>query len=337
MHGINLGGWLSQCDHTKQRYDTFITEKDLEVIKSWGMDHVRVPIDYELIQDKAGNYLEDGFGYIQNAIDWCGKNGLNMVLDVHKTYGYSFDVGYNESGFFDDGALQERYYRMWEELAGRYAKYSDRVAFELLNEVTAQEYSDRWNAISTECIKRIRKIAPVTKILLGGYWNHSIDSLHDLPMPLDENVIYNFHCYEPFIFTHQGAFWVDGMDRAFRMPFDSSYIDYDVKTRANIKGFPGVSRPGGAGDEEHLDKKFFEEFIGRAVRVAKERDVALYCGEFGVIENATPEDTLKWFKAICSVLDENNIGHAVWSYKEMNFGIADKRMDSVREEILKTV
>ena len=24
MHGINLGGWLSQCDHTKERYDNFI-------------------------------------------------------------------------------------------------------------------------------------------------------------------------------------------------------------------------------------------------------------------------------------------------------------------------
>ena len=24
--GVNFGGWLSQCDHTKRRYDTFITE-----------------------------------------------------------------------------------------------------------------------------------------------------------------------------------------------------------------------------------------------------------------------------------------------------------------------
>ena len=27
-HGVNFGGWLSQCDHTKERYDTFITEED---------------------------------------------------------------------------------------------------------------------------------------------------------------------------------------------------------------------------------------------------------------------------------------------------------------------
>ena len=34
LKGINFGGWLSQCDHTKERYDTFITEKDFEEVKT---------------------------------------------------------------------------------------------------------------------------------------------------------------------------------------------------------------------------------------------------------------------------------------------------------------
>ena len=29
QHGINLGGWLSQCDYTEERYSTFITERTL--------------------------------------------------------------------------------------------------------------------------------------------------------------------------------------------------------------------------------------------------------------------------------------------------------------------
>ena len=335
MRGVNLGGWLSQCDHTKERYDTFITEKDFEVIKGWGMDHVRVPVDYELIQDKAGNYLESGFGYIDKAIAFCSKYGLNMVLDVHKTYGFSFDEGYNESGFFDDKALQERFIRMWEELAGRYGKYSDRVAFELLNEVTAKEYSDRWNAVSTDCIRRIRKLAPVTKILLGGYYNNSIDALCDLPAPLDENVIYNFHCYDPFIFTHQGAYWVRGMDTSFRMPLHATYGEYDRKTRENVPGFPGLKRPAGVDDDTILGTEYFENTLATAVRIAEERNVALYCGEFGTIENATPEDTLEWYKMMVSSLNKFGIAHAAWSYREMNFGLADARLDSVRAEILK--
>ena len=93
MHGINLGGWLSQCNHTKERYDNFITEDDFKVIKSWGLDHIRIPVDYNLVEDEDGNYIEDGFTYIQRAIETCKKLGLNVVLDLHKTFGYSFDDG----------------------------------------------------------------------------------------------------------------------------------------------------------------------------------------------------------------------------------------------------
>ena len=47
--GINLGGWLSQCLYEKKHYDTFICEADLKTISLWGLDHVRVPIDYEVL------------------------------------------------------------------------------------------------------------------------------------------------------------------------------------------------------------------------------------------------------------------------------------------------
>ncbi len=57
QHGINLGGWLSQCNHTKERYDNFIKEEDIKRISEWGLDHIRIPIDYELVEDKNGEYI----------------------------------------------------------------------------------------------------------------------------------------------------------------------------------------------------------------------------------------------------------------------------------------
>ncbi len=33
--------------------------------------------------------------------------------------------------------------------------------------------------------------------------------------------------------------------------------------------------------------------------------------------------------------DKYHIGRAAWSYKEMDFGISDAHMDSVRDEVLK--
>ena len=48
--GVNLGGWMSQCDYSDERLSGFITEADFARIRSWGFDHVRIPIDYNVIR-----------------------------------------------------------------------------------------------------------------------------------------------------------------------------------------------------------------------------------------------------------------------------------------------
>lgn len=333
QHGVNLGGWLSQCDHTKDRYEGFIKETDIRQIGSWGLDHLRLPIDYDLVEDNEGGYSEEGFSYIDKTIDWCRKYGLNMILDLHKTYGFSFDEGEHESGFFENEAYQERFYRLWEELAKRYAGEGDSIAFELLNEVTEKKYCDIWNDIATRCIERIRAVAPEIKILVGGYYNNSIEALPDLLPPHDENIIYNFHCYEPLIFTHQGAYWIPEMDTSFRMPAESSYAAIQEMSAENL---PSVAVKFDIFDQnEILSESFFEKLFSEAACIAEERNVALYCGEYGVINLADPSDTLKWYRMIGDTFNRFGIGRAAWSYREMDFGLVDAHMDGVRNEILK--
>lgn len=334
--GINFGGWFSQCDHSKERYDTFITEEDVKRVAEWGLDHVRIPVDYNLVEDEKGNYQEEGFAYIQKAIDWCGKYGLNMVLDLHKTAGYSFDAGEKEDGFFVQEVYQERFYRLWEEFAKRFGKYKERLAFELLNEVTDQEYCSKWNEIADQCIKRIRRIIPDIDILVGGYWNNSVAAVKDLAMPQDEHIIYNFHCYDPLVFTHQGGYWVPGMPLDFRFAYDQSYEAYDA---AKQKLFPDLYGylPKMENSEEYFSSEFFRRLFAEAVQVAKERDVALYCGEYGVINRAEPEDALKWYQAIHPVFEEFGIGRAAWTYREMDFGLVDEHVRGVLEDVISSL
>ena len=149
QRGVNLGGWYSQCDHSEQRYDTFIRDDDFAVIRSWGADHVRVPVDYELLEDEAGKPRESGYVRLEHTVALCRANGLNMVLDLHKTAGFSFDPGEQEAGFFENETYQERFFRLWERIAEHFRSYSDMLAFELLNEVTEQAYCDTWNRIAS--------------------------------------------------------------------------------------------------------------------------------------------------------------------------------------------
>ncbi len=338
MHGVNLGGWFSQCNHTEERYDTFITEEDFKVIAGWGLDHIRLPIDYELVETADGTPVEKGYERIKTAAEWCKANKLNMILDLHKTCGYSFDLGYKESGFFEDEKLQERFYKLWERLAESFKDVfagTDReICFELLNEVTDQAYSKKWNAIAKTCIERIRKIAPTTKILVGSYWNNSLASVKDLDEPYDENIVYNFHCYEPLLFTHQGAPWVGkNMNPDFRFHLKSKYSDYTKMTSEKV-GQIGTAF-GAFPPDATVDVNYFETIFAEAVKIAENRNVLLYCGEYGAIEKATPEDTLEWYKLISTVFNNHGIGRAAWSYKQMDFGLNDNRLDNIRGDLIK--
>lgn len=200
--GVNLGGWLSQGSLTKEHLDTFITEKDIERIASWGADHVRLPLDYENVETEDGTDIEAGYRYIENCVSWCRKYHLNMVLDLHKTYGYIFDNQDYSKDFFHSRKQQERFLNLWRKLIKRFAKDADIIMFELLNEVVSFDVVDEWNDLSSRAVKIIRETAPSAKILYGGVGYNAVTSIKKLLPPADENIVYNFHCYEPLIFTH---------------------------------------------------------------------------------------------------------------------------------------
>ena len=304
--GVNLGGWLSQCDYSEDRLNNFIREEDIAKISSWDLDHVRIPVDYNVLEVEAGVYKADGFAHIDRAVEWCRKYNLNIVLDLHKTAGFSFDFGEKESGFFENEKLQERFYLLWEEIARHYGMHPDHIAFELLNEVTDASFIDAWNRISNECIRRIRAIAPDTVILVGSYYNNSVGAVKDLAAPYDDKIVYNFHCYDPLKFTHQGAYWTNAINPEDRVPFEESGVDC----------------------------AYFTELFESAIEAARKNNTELYCGEYGVIDVVSPEDTVKWYKAIHRVLDNYGIARSAWSYKEMDFGLSDARLDEVRNELL---
>jgi len=329
--GVNLGGWYSQCDYSKDRLDNFIIEEDIARISNWGFDHVRLPLDYNIVIKPDGTFIEDGFNRIGKVIKWCEKYGLNVVLDLHKTLGYSFDEGENESGFFTSKEYQNVFYRFWDEMTDRFGKYEDMVMFELLNEVTDKEYLPSWINIYKTAIKRIREKLPTIKILIGSYWYNSVWTVKDLEGPFDENIVLSFHCYDPQLFTHQRAYWQKMMPDDFETEYPNKYgflKDKSKEIYGNSEMFEGFD------EEKNIGTEFFEHIFASAIDTAEKFGTPLYCGEYGVIDKADIDSTLRWYKDIHEVLRTHNIGHALWSYKEMDFGLTDKRMDSIREEII---
>ncbi len=300
--GVNLGGWMSQCDYSVQRLDTFIGDKDFETISSWGLDHVRLPVDYDVVE-----LMDDGIERVRRAIDEAKSCGLNVMLDLHKAPGYSFDAGEQEAGFFDSAEYQERFYKIWEHLAEEFGDDPQHVAFDLLNEITDEGYLPAWKRISKECVSRIRKHAPETVIVIGSYNYNDVRAVKDLDAPCDKFIAYSFHCYEPMDFTHQGAHWSPDIDPVKRVAFKDSGATAEL----------------------------FDGLFASAVAKAKEYGADLYCGEYGVIDVASPEDALEWYKVIHDAFERHGVSRTAWSYREMDFGLVDSRMDGVREELIR--
>jgi len=330
--GINLGGWLSQSPLTKEHMDRFITEEDLKAIAAMGADHVRLPVDYPLVEAEDGTAKEDGYSYIDSCVAWCEKYGLHMLLDLHRAFGYSFGNAANCGSFFEDEALQERFLSLWETFAKRYGKY-DFVAFDLLNEIVDPNISDAWNDLAKRAVERIRKIAPNTWILIGGTCYNSINTVKSILPPPDERIVYSFHFYEPFIFTHQAAGWEKLMPKDFRVKYPLTAGEYmevaDQKLDGNFSGIFRKMSPDTKGTD--MLGSLFRE----AVSVAEERNVPLYCGEYGVINLADTTSALAWHKDIHDLFETYGIGRAVWSYKRMSFGIVDEHYEEVFEELTK--
>ena len=185
-----------------------------------------------------------------------------------------------------------------------------------------------------KAIETIRPIAPDTWILVGGVRYNAVTSVPTLDMPCDDKIVYNFHCYEPLIFTHQAAPWIARMPHDFHIAYPLPVGVY-AKTAEEVGLWQaGEAKPG---DDELIGPEYFEKMFMPAIRTAEERNVPLYCGEYGVIDLAPAPDTLRWLKDINAAFAKYGIGRALWTYKVHSFGLVDAHYDDIREEMIKVL
>ncbi len=333
--GVNLGGWLSQYrafDH--RHFQTFITADDIQQIAGWGMDHVRLPIDYPLLENDAqpGVYQEDGFAYIDRCLEWCKAAGLNVILDLHQAPGYKFDA-LDRATLFGDEVLQERFVNLWRLLARRYRSEGDYLYLELLNEVVLPS-SEPWSVLAARAMRAIRAIDPQRIIVAGGNHYNAADQLKELKLPPDDRLMYTFHFYEPLIFTHQKAPWVpetydygQTVDYPALCPDLTEFLAQKPQHRERLQRFIG----------KRLDRGALLDALRPALDFARDSGYSIYCGEFGVIDQAPRIASRNWHRDFIDLLREHRIGRACWSYKQMDFGLVDEHSRVIDPEMVKIV
>jgi hypothetical protein len=309
--GVNLSHWFSQAPvYTKERLETHTTAQDIALIKSMGFDHVRFPIEpAPLLADTPDpsvlntTYLQ----YVDRALDMILGAGLAVVIDIHPSDEFKLRMNRDERGV-------EAFAKFWRAFASHLSKRDPEFVFlEVINEPMVED-GYRWYGIQGKLIAAIRAAAPNHTIIASGHrWSGLAEMLFLEPYS-DANIIYNFHFYEPFAFTHQGATWA-GPNLPFykNVPYPSSpeavqpVLDtiQDEPARYNLLRY----------GEDNWNAARIDRELGLAAEWASKRHVYITCNEFGAFRKfARAGDRVAWLHDMRVALEKHGIGWTMWDY-----------------------
>jgi endoglucanase len=320
--GINASQWFAQVydkrGYTKEHFQSWTTAEDIALIKSMGFDHVRLSVDPQamMLSHRPEEIPAEYLGYLDAAVKMILDRGLAVVIDLHP------DSDFKARLAKDDSFVQE-FGDFWRALARHYSTWDgERVFFEILNE---PEFADRyrWYGVQAKLATAIREGAPQhTMIAAGARWSDDDDLVFLEPLR-DPNVIYNFHFYEPHIFTHQGATWSAYFWHWVKGLHYPSSPESAAKTAAGVPDAVdrlAVIRYG----QEHWDAARIDAEITQVSEWARQRGVPVVCNEFGVFREAEPEDREAWIHDVRTVLERHGVGWAMWDYSG-SFGVVTKK------------
>ena len=322
--GVNLTNWFQSSGPRAIQFTKF-TKKDIANIKSLGCDVIRLPINMHAMTSGSPSYTFDPiyFAFLDSAVTWCEQLKIYVILDNHSS---------DPSGSTTAG-IEDILLKIWSQMAAHYKNRSDYVLYEVLNEPNGM-LTSTWGTIQSHVISAIRVQDTKHTIVVGGSGYNTYTELANLPHYSDNNLLYTFHFYDPFMFTHQGATWVTpSMAPLAGVPFP-----YNAATMpqcppsllgswiaSSLSSYPSQG-----------NAAYMKQLIDNAIAFRAARNVNIYCGEFGVfMQNSNDPDRCQWYSVVRQYLNENNIPWTTWDYKG-GFGLFKKGSNQLFDNDLNT-
>ena len=258
-----------------------VTEADFDRLAEWGVTLVRFQMtggakDWDAavpLRSVPGWYrwVEKEMGILDKVLAWAAARGILVCVDLHSIPGGRVWPR-DEHRVFVEPGYAELLVDTWEWFARRYKGDARIYGFDLINE-PLQRNSDVavgcWE-LQERIARAVRAIDPDRTIVMEANYDDSHNGIAvQSPLALD-NVIYEFHMYQPLAYTHQYVIGVTARDvkekgLAFK---PKPYPNADWRN-------PGLSTTG---------RPFDKEYLRRAVRGAREfqlrHGARIYVGEF---------------------------------------------------------
>ena len=194
--------------HDPERPVPRFPEEDFALIREWGFNFARLPIDYrwfthggdwEAIDEKA---LEP----VDEAIAFGRKHGVHVMLCLHRVPGYCINKCEEEpANLFESEEAKRVCEKYWRLFAKRYRGIpNDALTFNLMNEPPNID-DETYGAVARRLIAAIRTEDPERFVFSDGRCGGNAPSFSLVGM---KGVAQSMRGYYPGSVSHYGASWV---------------------------------------------------------------------------------------------------------------------------------
>lgn len=360
--GINLDQWVtwpneSEWDKTEvmlpfPEWRKSLGEEGLRNLRATGFDFVRIPVDPSpLLSAKSAGLRDQLIASLADSVKLVNASGLKAIVDLHLIpAGSNRAIGMSQ--VMESGDLFDQYLDAVRDVARALSAFDpEMVAIEPMNEpVIGCDGSDQkqWEDKLLRLFAAARSSATRLSIVLSGSCWGGADGLAAIDPKIvpDDNVIWSFHSYAPYLVTSQGATWIDDMiSQVWGLPYPLDAMpkaELD-KTLAEIR--ERISANSSRGKVSYFDKllaeidtpdkmkatiaKPFETVAAWADQHGVARDDILL-GEFGMIRQEYGKDHIvpapwraAYYRDVIGAAEQHGFGWSLWSYGGA-FGVAEE-------------
>jgi endoglucanase len=176
---------------------------ELRVLHRHGVDFIRFAVDpgpFLQWQDSRRDYLDR---MLLARVRQILASDLSVIVDFHPS-----DIHPDYLGEKIAAGPEEPLFKAYLRLLAHTAVMLDglrspRVALEIMNEPPPR--AQVWRPMREAAYAAIRKSAPALRLVLDGGEQGSLEGTTTLDgLPGDPNILFSFHYYRPWQFTHQG-------------------------------------------------------------------------------------------------------------------------------------
>lgn len=292
--GINLGNTLDATGLRDYRpeaddleYETFwgnprADAETFRAMKEAGFGTVRIPVTWEDHLDGEYQIAAVWMDRVQEVVDLALAEDLYVILDLHHEEWLDLKIECEEE-------IRREFVTVWEQIAGRFQEYDERLLFEAMNEPRLRGSSYEWTSGTQELrnmVNDLNRVFVETVRSTGGgnrkryllvcpyATNSETEAMQGLTLPDDDRVIVSIHMYTPYSFCQRE----DG---------DTAWDTPDTRERVLAA---------------------FQEMNALFV----ERGIPVILTEFGCVDKGNTEERVAWTKYYKTQADRFGVSCIWW-------------------------